>query len=160
MIVSAKHIIDLWTKTMYRRYTRANQSLNFLCVPILILEVALCSGNTDLTLWPDSLSENHCARLNSHMSCETIHFMISGSINYFWKVSRVGTSYTITIRCSFGTSQLPSARAVTVTFPVRVNLLTGALPAGEHTIDVQLLRGVGNPALMERSLPMTELTSS
>jgi len=42
--------------------------------------------------------------------------------------------------------------------PVQVKILTGALSAGQHTIDVQFYRVSGLPTLMDRSLFVTELS--
>lgn len=47
--------------------------------------------------------------------------------------------------------------ALTITFPIQAKILTNALPAGEHTIEVQFLRNNGNPLLMERSFYVSEL---
>lgn len=41
--------------------------------------------------------------------------------------------------------------------PAQVKILTGALSAGQHTIDVQFYRFSGLPTLMDRSLYVTEL---
>jgi len=49
--------------------------------------------------------------------------------------------------------------ALTITFPIQAKFLTGALSAGQHTIDVQFLRDDGTPLLMERSLYVSELAS-
>ncbi len=49
--------------------------------------------------------------------------------------------------------------ALTITFPIQAKILTNALSAGEHTIEVQFLRNNGTPLLMERSLYVSELTS-
>jgi len=50
--------------------------------------------------------------------------------------------------------------AVTLTLPIQVEILTDALPAGEHTIEVQLLRNTGTQVLLERTLFVSEMTSS
>ena len=44
--------------------------------------------------------------------------------------------------------------------PVQVKLLTGALSAGQHTIDVQFYRVTGVSKLLDRSLYATELPLS
>lgn len=49
--------------------------------------------------------------------------------------------------------------ALTITFPIQAKILTNALPAGEHTIEVQFLRNDGTPLLMERSFYVSELAS-
>ncbi len=49
--------------------------------------------------------------------------------------------------------------AIALTFPVQMKILTDALPAGEHTIEVQFLRNTGNQVLLERSLYVTEMTA-
>ncbi len=49
--------------------------------------------------------------------------------------------------------------ALTITFPVHAKILTNALTAGQHTIDVQFMRSNGAPTLMQRSLYISELAS-
>ena len=49
--------------------------------------------------------------------------------------------------------------AVTLTLPIQMKILTGSLPAGEHTIEVQFLQNTGNQVLMERALYATEIAS-
>lgn len=58
--------------------------------------------------------------------------------------------------CTAGIINVP---ALTMTFPVQTEILTTALPAGEHTIEVQFLQAIGASLLLERSLYATELTS-
>jgi hypothetical protein len=58
--------------------------------------------------------------------------------------------------CGAGILGVP---AVTLTFPVQLRVLTDALPAGEHTIDVQFVRLAGAPTLKQRSFYVTEITS-
>lgn len=50
-----------------------------------------------------------------------------------------------------------SGANVALNLTVQAKILTIALPAGQHTIDVQFLRNSGTPILMERSLYVTEL---
>jgi hypothetical protein len=45
------------------------------------------------------------------------------------------------------------------TFPVQLKILTDALPAGDHTIEVQFLRNTGIQVLLERALFVTEMIS-
>ena len=42
--------------------------------------------------------------------------------------------------------------------PIQVKILTGALSAGTHTVDVQFYRSSGLPSLLDRSLYVSELT--
>ncbi len=49
--------------------------------------------------------------------------------------------------------------ALTITFPIQAKILTNALTAGEHTIEVQFLRNNGAPLLTERSFYVSELAS-
>ena len=44
-----------------------------------------------------------------------------------------------------------------ITVPVQVKILTGALFAGQHTIDVQFYQAGGTSTLLDRSLFITEL---
>ena len=44
--------------------------------------------------------------------------------------------------------------------PIQVTLLTGALSAGQHTVDVQFYRASGVSTLLDRSLYLTELVVS
>ena len=48
--------------------------------------------------------------------------------------------------------------AVTLTLPIQVKILTDALPAGEHIVEVQFLRNDGTQVLTERLLYVTEMT--
>lgn len=41
--------------------------------------------------------------------------------------------------------------------PVQLNIFTGPLSAGEHTIEVQFYRVSGSPTLMERVLAAAEI---
>ena len=59
-----------------------------------------------------------------------------------------------------GNSGIAGVPAVTLTFPVQVEILTDALSAGEHTIDVQFLRDAGTPILKARSLFVYEMASN
>jgi hypothetical protein len=54
---------------------------------------------------------------------------------------------------------LLSPSAVNLNLQTQVKILTGALSAGQHTIEVQFLRDDGTPTLMDRSLSVTELAS-
>ncbi len=58
--------------------------------------------------------------------------------------------------CKIG---LLAPSAVNLNLPASVKILTGALSAGQHTIDVQFLRDDGSPILMDRSLSAVEVTS-
>lgn len=58
--------------------------------------------------------------------------------------------------CTAGIINVP---ALTITFPIKVEILTTALPAGLHTIEVQFLQQKGTSFLLERSFYATELTS-
>ena len=49
--------------------------------------------------------------------------------------------------------------AVTMNLPAQVSIVTDALPAGQHTIDVQFFRDDGIPTIMGRSLVVMELAS-
>ncbi len=49
--------------------------------------------------------------------------------------------------------------AVTLTFPIQLKILTDALSAGEHTIEVQFLRNTGTQTLLERALSAMEIAS-
>lgn len=59
--------------------------------------------------------------------------------------------------CDAGIIGAPASTYLSI--PIQVKILTDALPAGEHTIELQFLRDDGTPTLMERSLYVTELAS-
>jgi hypothetical protein len=54
---------------------------------------------------------------------------------------------------------IPTPSAVDVNLPAQVKIVTSALPAGQHTIDVQFLREDGTPLILDRSLVVMELVS-
>jgi len=66
----------------------------------------------------------------------------------------VDNQYNSTV-CMAG---LSGSSAPDMYIPAQVRILTGALPAGQHTIDVQFLRDDGTQIIMDRSLVAMELT--
>jgi len=70
-----------------------------------------------------------------------------------WLRIVVDNQYFSTV-CYAGLSGPTSSSAY---LPAQMKILTGALAAGQHTIDVQFNRSSGLPTLMERSLHATEL---
>lgn len=72
-----------------------------------------------------------------------------------WVRIVVDNQYNSTV-CYVGCFEIPSSP--TLHLPIQVRILTDALPAGTHTIDVQFYRFNGFPTLMDRSLYVTELT--
>jgi len=61
--------------------------------------------------------------------------------------------------CVTGVGDCSGPGTVSLTMPAQVELLTGNLAAGQHTIDVQFLRDSGVQVLMSRSLLVTEIAS-
>jgi hypothetical protein len=59
--------------------------------------------------------------------------------------------------CYVGCFEVPSSP--TLHLPIQVKILTDALSAGTHTIDVQFYRFNGSPTLLDRSLYVTELSA-
>ena len=57
------------------------------------------------------------------------------------------------------TAGITGVPAVTITFPAQVKILTEALSAGQHTIEVQFLRSAGSPIVLERALYVMEIAS-
>ena len=56
-------------------------------------------------------------------------------------------------------AELPTPSAVDLTLPAQAKIVTDALPAGQHTIDVQFLRVDGTPIILDRSFAVMELAS-
>jgi hypothetical protein len=57
-------------------------------------------------------------------------------------------------------TEILSGPTVTLVVPIHVKILTDALPAGEHTIEIQFLRDAGAPILRERSIFVTEIATN
>jgi hypothetical protein len=57
-------------------------------------------------------------------------------------------------------AEILSGPTVTLVVPIHVKILTDALPAGEHTIEIQFLRDAGAPILRERSIFVAEIATN
>jgi len=57
-------------------------------------------------------------------------------------------------------TEILSGPTVMLVVPIHVKILTDALPAGEHTIEIQFLRDAGSPILRERSIFVTEIATN
>jgi hypothetical protein len=57
-------------------------------------------------------------------------------------------------------TEILSGPTVMLVVPIHVKILTDALPAGEHTIEIQFLRDAGAPILRERSIFVTEIATN
>lgn len=90
----------------------------------------------------------------SRIYAEFLSSVNIASLGSLWIRIVVDNQFNSTI-CRVG---VLGPNSVNMNIPVQVEIVTDALPAGQHTIDVQVLRDSGTLAIMDRSLVVMELT--
>jgi hypothetical protein len=92
----------------------------------------------------------------SRISAEFLSYIYTSSAGVVSLRIVVDNHFNSTV-CNAGIIGAPASTYLSI--PIQVRILTDALPAGEHTIELQFLREYGTPTLMSRSLCVTELAS-